>query len=695
MITSLLIANRGEIAARIIRTCRRLNIRSVAVYSEADRHAPHVALADEAYGIGPAESAASYLNADAIIAVALRAQVDAIHPGYGFLSESDALISLCEKENIIFVGPNREAIRVMGSKLEAKRIAQQAGVPVIPGYHGNDQNESELTRQAENIGYPLMIKASAGGGGKGMRRVDSATEFAATLQDAKREALASFGDDAMLLEKLVTAPRHIEVQVAADKTGTTVHLYERECSIQRNHQKVIEEAPAAFLSDEQREALYASALTLTKAINYDSLGTIEFLLDNDDGEIYFLEMNTRLQVEHPVTEYITGLDLVEWQIRIAAGEALPLSQDQIPCDGWAIEARINAEDPANNYQPQTGLITHYSELASKSGDGPGGKADVRIDSAVQAGSEITSYYDSMIAKIIAGGDNRAQAKSRLIAALNQFRITGPRTNLAFVTDILCRPEFLDQALNTGFLTQCFPDGWAPAPVSADAPLLTAIAYTVNREHPTETALSSPWQTLGSFRLLERAGIAAQNRIMLEDESGQQHLVTVSRSGDTYHAKAHIFELSHESSRETNHQITATATGLAAGSCLIEIEDAKSAQRTHSLTLQSEDGLLIIDSGDNIQHWRLLDEHQLALGATANHTSGDHRVCAALPGQVVELCCKVGDSITAGDTVVVLDSMKLLHKLSAQTDGTVQSVFCTVGDNVENGALLIELEPTEH
>ncbi|MBQ0799612.1 MAG: biotin/lipoyl-binding protein [Porticoccaceae bacterium] len=692
MITSLLIANRGEIAARIIRTCRRLNIRAVAVYSEADRHAPHVALADEAYGIGPAESAASYLNADAIIAVALRAKVDAIHPGYGFLSESDALISLCEKQNIIFVGPNREAIRLMGSKLEAKRIAQQAGVPVIPGYHGEDQSETTLALEADKVGYPLMIKASAGGGGKGMRQVDSAAEFAAALQDAKREALASFGDDAMLLEKLVTAPRHIEVQVAADKTGTTVHLYERECSIQRNHQKVIEEAPAAFISDQQREALYASALTLTKAINYDSLGTIEFLLDNNSGDIYFLEMNTRLQVEHPVTEYITGLDLVEWQIRIAAGEALPLSQDQIPCDGWAIEARINAEDPANNYQPQTGLITHYSEPGSLPGNEPNGKAAVRIDSAVQAGSEITPYYDSMIAKVIAGGDDRAQAKSRLITALNQFRITGPRTNLVFVTDILRRPEFIDQALSTGFLAQCFPGGWTPAPVSADAPLLAAIAYTVNREHPTDAALSSPWQTLGSFRLLERAGITAQNRIALEDESGQQHLITVSRSGDTYHAKAHSSESSHEISSEINHEISATATGLASGAYLIEIEDAELGAHTHTLTLQSEGGLLIISSGDNIQRWRLLDEHQLALDTTADQTSGDHRVTASLPGQVVEVCCKVGDSVTAGDTVAVLDSMKLLHKLSAQTDGTVQDIFCAVGDNVENGALLIELKP---
>lgn len=683
MITSLLIANRGEIAARIIRTCRRLNIRAVAVYSEADRHSPHVALADEAYGIGPAESAASYLNADAIIAVALRAKVDAIHPGYGFLSESDALISLCEKQNIIFVGPNREAIRLMGSKLEAKRIAQQAGVPVIPGYHGEDQSETTLALEADKVGYPLMIKASAGGGGKGMRQVDSAAEFAAALQDAKREALASFGDDAMLLEKLVTAPRHIEVQVAADKTGTTVHLYERECSIQRNHQKVIEEAPAAFISDQQREALYASALTLTKDINYDSLGTIEFLLDNNSGDIYFLEMNTRLQVEHPVTEYITGLDLVEWQIRIAAGEALPLSQDKIPCDGWAIEARINAEDPANNYQPQTGLITHYSEPGSLPGNEANGKAAVRIDSAVQAGSEITPYYDSMIAKVIAGGDDRAQAKSRLITALNQFRITGPRTNLAFVTDILRRPEFVDQALSTGFLAQCFPGGWTPAPVSADAPLLAAIVYTVSREHPTEAALSSPWQTLGSFRLLERAGITAQNRIALEDESGQQHLVTVGRSGDTYHAKAHT--------SETSHEITATATGLASGSCLIEIEDAELGAHTHTLSLQSEDELLIISNGDKIQRWRLLDEHQLALGSLSDAGSGDHRVTAALPGQVVEVCCKVGDSVTAGDTVAVLDSMKLLHKLSAQTDGTVQDIFCAVGDNVENGALLIELK----
>jgi len=412
---SVLIANRGEIAVRIIRTCRRLGIRAIAVHSEADRDALHVRLADAAYAIGPAESARSYLDAGAIVAAARRAGAAAIHPGYGFLAESEALIAACEDAGIAFVGPHREAIRAMGSKIAAKAIAVQAGVPVVPGYHRDDQRDATLIAAAERIGFPLLIKASAGGGGRGMRSVAGAEEFPAALAQARAEALAGFGDDRVLLEKLVAAPRHLEVQLAGDRHGNLVHLFERECSIQRNHQKIVEEAPAAFLSAAQRAALYRHALALGRAIGYDSLGTVEFLLDHDSGELYFLEMNTRLQVEHPVTEYVTGLDLVEWQLRSAAGEPLPRAQEQIACTGWAMEARLNAEDPAQGYRPATGRIERYREPAG---------AGVRIDSGVGEGASIGPHYDSLLAKVIAGGDDREQARRRLLAALEDFVLLG-------------------------------------------------------------------------------------------------------------------------------------------------------------------------------------------------------------------------------------------------------------------------------
>lgn len=672
MIKSLLIANRGEIAARIIRTCQQLQIRTVAVYSKADRHSQHVSVADAAYCIGPAESSASYLNSEAIITVAKQAGVDAIHPGYGFLSESEALISLCEREGITFIGPNREAIRLMGSKQEAKQLAQQIGVPVIPGYHGSDQSESTLSEQARVIGFPLMIKASAGGGGKGMRQVAKEDDFSQALKEAKQEALIGFGDDTVLLEKLVTAPRHIEVQIAGDKQGNTVHLYERECSIQRNHQKIIEEAPAAFITDTQRHALFEAALKLARSIHYDSLGTVEFLLDNLNGEFYFLEMNTRLQVEHPVTEYITGLDLVEWQIRIAAGESLPLPQAEITQTGWAIEARINAEDPANNYQPQTGLIRLYREPTPQTAS-----YLLRIDSAVRQGDTITPFYDSMIAKVISHGDNRERARIGLLDAVSTFRISGITTNLAFIADILRQNAFRDSALTTSFLDSCFPSGWKPVPVEPKTLLLSAIAYTAVRESRVSPETpQSPWQSLGSFRVLANAGITADIRLTLSDSHNHTHFITVNRAGNNYRALL------------DDEEIQAQALILPNGECLIE-----HGSQSHSLRVAIEDRALTVSSKTDVHHWTLLDNHHLALSSSRDDGSGDHRIVANLPGQIVELHCQPGDHVKAGDTLVVLDSMKLLHKLCAPANGTVEAVFCAIGDNVDNAELLVELDLT--
>ncbi len=413
-IRSVLIANRGEIALRVMRTCARLGLRTIAVYSDADAQAVHVRCADEAIRIGPAPARASYLDIDAIIAAAKQAGADAIHPGYGFLSENAAFVRRCEAAGLIFVGPSADAVERMGSKIEAKRIAEAAGVPTVPGYHGDAQDEATLARAAAKIGFPVLIKASAGGGGRGMRRVDRIGDFADALEAAKAEAEAAFGDSSVLLEKFILNPRHLEVQLAGDRTGSLVHLFERDCSVQRNNQKVLEEAPAPNLPDGVRARLYEAALKLGRAIGYDSAGTVEFIMDANSAHPYFLEMNTRLQVEHPVTELITGIDLVEWQLLAAAGEKLPLTQDQIRAHGHAIEARITAERADLGFQPVTGELVVVEP--------PRG---LRFDSGVEAGSRISLYYDSLIAKLIAHGADRDAALSRLAAGLSDLIAAGP------------------------------------------------------------------------------------------------------------------------------------------------------------------------------------------------------------------------------------------------------------------------------
>ncbi len=458
MIGSLLVANRGEIAVRIMRTCARLGIRTVAVYSDADRDSRHVAVADEAIRIGPAPARESYLRADAIMEAALRSGVDAIHPGYGFLSEKPDLPRLCVEADRIFVGPSAECIAAMGPKIGSKLIAARAGVASVPGYLGDDQSFGRLTEEARRVGFPLMIKASAGGGGKGMRRVFEASELGLALDLARREAEAAFGDPALLIEKLVLRPRHLEVQIAGDKHGEVVHLFERDCSVQRNNQKVLEEAPAPNLHADIRAKLHDRAVTLARAINYDNLGTVEFILEEGGDDPWFLEMNTRLQVEHPVTEAITGFDLVEWQIRIASGEPLPASQDQIRVTGHAIEARITAERADQNFRPDAGRIFEYREPPT-----------IRMDSGVSAGSEITLFYDSLLAKAIAAGGTREIARARLVAGLRKFAIFGPATTIPFLVDALENPVFASGQATTGFIEQAFPRGWTPARHHARSP----------------------------------------------------------------------------------------------------------------------------------------------------------------------------------------------------------------------------------
>ena len=662
MFDSVLIANRGEIALRIIRTCRRLGIRTIAVYSEADRNAPHVRQADCALAIGPAESARSYLNAQAIVAAARRAGAEAIHPGYGFLSESEALIAACAEAGVAFIGPHREAIRAMGSKIESKAIAEEAGVPVVPGYHG-EQGDAALHAAAQRIGFPLLIKASAGGGGRGMRAVTHAAEFADALAQARTEALAGFGDDRVLLEKLIAAPRHLEVQLAGDRHGSLVHLFERECSIQRNHQKIVEEAPAAFLTEAQRTALHHHALALGRVIGYDSLGTVEFLVDHDSGELYFLEMNTRLQVEHPVTEYVTGLDLVEWQLRIAAGEPLPLTQEQIRCTGWAIEARVNAEDPAQHFLPSTGQISHYRE---PSGTG------LRIDSGVDEGSLIGPHYDSLLAKVIAGGEHRAQARQRLAAALEAFVILGPTTNLGLLRDVLRQPSFAAEPLTTGFLARHFPNGWQPPAADTETLMRAALVLATDAETGSTAQGPSPWQTLGGFRVLERAALPGASWYLLAggDAAAAQEVRVCGRGGQ-YAVEC------------ADDRLSAHVQQIGAGTLILESDGR--AEPLH--WRRCGDRLLL--------RWKGItrDIQVLEAGATVAGTGAtEQHITASLPGRVAEIHCASGDRVSAGQTLIVLDSMKLLHTLCAPIDGQVRALYCAVDDSIESGALLVELDP---
>ncbi len=669
MIKSLLIANRGEIAVRIIRTCRKLGIRTVAVYSEPDRHALHTTLADSAVCIGPATSAASYLNAQAIIAAARRTGVDAIHPGYGFLSESDVLITLCEQAGILFVGPSREAIRVMGSKIESKALAQKIGVPVIPGYHGGDQSDAALQRAAQALGYPLMIKASAGGGGKGMREVVAARDFLQALTAAREEAQAGFGNNQILLEKLITQPRHIEVQLAGDKQGQLVHLFERECSIQRNHQKIIEEAPAAFISDSQRSALFQYALALGRAIHYDSVGTVEFILDQESGEIHFLEMNTRLQVEHPVTEQITGIDLVEWQIRSAAGQALALSQGEIIQQGWAIEARINAEDPANDFLPETGSLVIYAEPED------GG---IRVDSGVQQSTVITPFYDSLLAKLIATGGNRQQAVSKLQTALHAYTLGGVGTNLMLLRDIVARDSFVNAPLTTHFLSAQFPGGWTPPDTTTPWCQLAALASVMllERERANAQGHANPWLSLGGFRLAARAGLSAMTSIQLRDPD--QSVTTVQLSGNAGRYCIHTPE----------GIIDAAAHWTAAQQLQIELDGT-----TRQLEVATATGQLVVHCDGEARSFEPTSYQQLAMQREHAASAGDHRIAATLPGRIVEIYVQPGATVNQGDILVVLDSMKLLHDLRAQVGGTVRDIFYGVGDNVESGVVLLDIDVT--
>ncbi|GMU45652.1 MAG: acetyl/propionyl-CoA carboxylase subuit alpha [Porticoccaceae bacterium] len=662
MFDKILIANRGEIACRVIRTARRLGIHTVAVYSEADRHALHVAMADEAVPIGPAPARDSYLRADKIIAAAQQTGAQAIHPGYGFLSENAAFASACAEAGIVFIGPPPEAIAAMGSKSAAKRLMETAGVPLVPGYHGEDQDEAALKKCADAMGYPVLLKATAGGGGKGMRVVASAGEFAEALAAARREAKNAFGDDAMLVEKYLARPRHVEIQVFCDGHGNAVYLFERDCSLQRRHQKVIEEAPAPGLSPVVRAQMGEAAVTAARAIGYRGAGTVEFLLDTDDS-FYFMEMNTRLQVEHPVTEMITGQDLVEWQLRVAAGEPLPRTQDQLEIRGHAFEARIYAEDATQDFLPATGTLAFLQP--------PEESEHVRVDTGVLQGDSISIHYDPMIAKLIVWDEDRDRALTRLARALRDYRIAGTTTNVEFLYNLITVPAFRAAELDTGFIERHREQIFRPA-AAAEARLaaLAALYLLLRRERATAQFAAttdpwSPWHDARGWRCNEAATQSV--RLLL----GERELeFTASAEGDHYRLHSEFGQ------------------ALVSGSLDGDTMHASVDGHRQAVTVTSHDGGHSLFTRDGALHF------QEALAATAgDEEEAAGGLTAPMNGTVIAVRVEAGATVAKGDVLLVLEAMKMEHSIRAPADGTVAEILYRAGDLVDGGAALVRFEPT--
>ncbi|HEY1472537.1 MAG TPA: biotin carboxylase N-terminal domain-containing protein [Pseudolabrys sp.] len=650
MFKSVLIANRGEIACRIARTAKRLGLRTVAVYSQADSAALHVRLCDEAHAIGPAPAADSYLRIDRLIAVARAAQADCIHPGYGFLSENADFAQACIDAGIVFVGPRPAAIRAMGLKDRAKALMEKAGVPVVPGYHGDRQEPKFLKQKAYEIGYPVLIKAVAGGGGKGMRRVDRHADFDAALAGAIREAKAAFGDERVLIEKYVNAPRHIEMQIFADRHGNAIHLNERDCSLQRRHQKVIEEVPAPGLSAALRAAMGEAAVAAAKAAGYEGAGTVEFIADGANGlkagGFWFMEMNTRLQVEHPVTEAVTGLDLVEWQFRIAAGEKLPLGQAQVPLAGHAVEARLYAEDPARDFLPSTGRLLALQFPQSEG---------LRVDAGVDAGSEVTPFYDPMIAKLIAHGKTRLEALDRLAGALDNTVVVGPRSNAGFLA-ALCRAEgFRQGEFDTGFI-----DGHLAA--------------------------------LGAVpQALDRAAAAAGAQKLLECESARIG-ASLAREPDEPPSpwdSGDAFQLS--GARRLALPI------LAEGKSVVAQIEYGSAGATVAIDgIAPANDAVAIAAGEAVYVLRHGRQTKVSLRDLTLDEAGDQAqgglVRAPMHGKVLGILVEQGERVTRGQRLAIIEAMKMEHTLHAPIGGTVSQIVVAVNAQVQEGAKLMLIEP---
>ncbi len=649
MFTKILIANRGEIACRVIKTARRMGIRTVAVYSDADRDALFVRLADEAVHIGGAPAAESYLQAERIVEVAKRTGAQAVHPGYGFLSENEGFAEACAREGIVFIGPPVSAIAAMGSKSEAKKLMEAAGVPLVPGYHGDEQAPDFLRQQADQMGYPVLIKASAGGGGKGMRIVEKSEDFIAALESCQREARASFGSDHVLVEKYLQKPRHIEIQVFADTHGNTVYLFERDCSVQRRHQKVLEEAPAPNMGEARRRDMGEAACAAARAVNYVGAGTVEFIVDTTDDRFYFMEMNTRLQVEHPVTEMITGLDLVEWQLRVAAGETLPKQQAGLVIHGHAIEARVYAEDPYKGFLPATGTLHTLRP--------PAESAYVRVDTGVVEGDTITPFYDPMIAKLIVWDENRETALARMERALSEYQVVGLTTNLPFLHRLVTHHAFATADLDTGLIARYQDTLLTPPPaISAEELALLAVA---------EVLADNPDSRRASWRL----NSVAQRSLRFDDlEDADRHwTVQISQQNGQFCVivDQQRFELSAE---RQGARLIATLNGHRRQVDVF----AQGAQRV----LFSATRRVAVNR-----------HNPFAVNAAGVH--GDTHLKAPMPGRVVALLAEVGSRVEKGSPLMILEAMKMEHTISAPADGVVQEFYFAAGDQVGDGDDLVD------
>ena len=664
-IERVLVANRGEIAVRIIRACHELGLNSVAVYSDEDRGAPFVSLADQAFFIGGSEARDSYINVNSILNAAEQTGADAVHPGYGFLAENAEFAQRCIDAGLTFVGPSPEIIAEMGSKIKAKLAAEKAGILVVPGYHGTDQSDSVMLAEAKCVGLPLLIKASAGGGGRGMRRVYELSDFTNQLHLARKEAEAAFGDGNVLLERFVENARHIEVQILSDGSAPALHLFERDCSIQRNHQKLIEEAPAPNIPASVRAKLLEAAVQLTSVIKYNSVGTVEFIYDLKSEDFYFLEMNTRLQVEHPVTELITGIDLVEWQIRIASGEKIPFVQSDITCSGWAMEARVAAEDAADNFRPQTGTINSYTE--------PTGK-NVRVDSGVEVGSVVSHYYDSMLSKVIVKGSDRNSARRCLSRALSEYKISGVGSNIAFLTDVLSTDAFVDAEHHTGLLSTQWPDGWTAPSVNNRYRMEAVVAFFVSSTN-FKNDNKSPWKSLGAWRITEAAGRTGSTTFYVRDAEDVDCVVQISGSGISLFVCLNsetIFEL--------------TNIALKEDTLCYEIDGHR-----RTVSVKTNDQSVILHSGVNSHRFHILTSEKALLVSTVKEESQDGMIAASMPGLIVEVRVSVGDKVEAGQILIVLEAMKLLQNLTAPRDGIVSSVRHKVGDTVDGRVSLVTIK----
>jgi 3-methylcrotonyl-CoA carboxylase alpha subunit len=667
MFDRILIANRGEIACRVARTARRMGIRTVAVYSDADADALHVSACDEAWRLGPPPPRESYLCAEAILAIAKKTGAQAIHPGYGFLSENEHFAAACARDGVVFIGPPPSAIAAMGSKSAAKNIMGKAGVPLVPGYHGDDQDAGLLAREAAKIGYPVLIKAVAGGGGKGMKVVNSGADFATALASARREAKAGFGDERVLIEKYLSSPRHIEIQVFADTHGNAVYLFERDCSVQRRHQKVLEEAPAPAMSSRNRRAMGEAAVAAAKAIGYVGAGTVEFIAADSfarDGAFYFMEMNTRLQVEHPVTEMVTGEDLVEWQFRVAAGEKLPKGQGELTLAGHAIEARIYAEDPDRGFLPSIGTLVHLAAPVT----GP----SVRVDTGVCAGDAISPFYDPMIAKLIVHGEDRAAALRRLADALSGYEIAGVATNVAFLQRVVAHEAFASGNVDTGLIERHHAALFPPAPAAPGLALLAAAlaeAAALEEKRTAEARASgdphSPWHAIDpwwpnssmhAIRFVFAEGAAHHDIALRRDGAGWR----VTLAGREVTTRVH--------SRDGRLVVVAP-----------EME-------TSAKVVRHGDERHVFALG---RHWTFTFVDPLARAGLAEVHGG--RLTAPMSGTVVAVMVKAGDSVAKGAPLMILEAMKMEHTITAPGAGVVAAVNFGAGDRVKEGADLVDID----